>query len=400
MPPVEHAPSREGIAFTLVATDPATGARAGVLHTPHGDVPTPAFMPVGTLGAVKTLAPTDLEEIGAHIILANTYHLFLRPGEELVQSLGGLHRFLSWPRAMLTDSGGFQVMSLSDLNKIGDEGVEFRSHLDGSKRFLSPERAMDVQLALGADVIMAFDQCARWPATHDEARAAHVRTLAWTRRSRARVVESQGTVNGRSALFGIVQGATYEDLRRESAHAITDMDFPGYAIGGLSVGEPKEAMFETLPLVTGLLPPERPRYLMGVGFPEDLLEAVARGVDMFDCVMPTRNARKGTVFTSRGRLVVKNAAYARDESPLDPDCACSTCRRFSRAYLRHLFQVGEMLGMRLASLHSLAFYLDLMRRAREAIVAGRYDEFRNETLARLRSHMEHSEVPGTEPRDA
>jgi len=379
--------ARNGIAFTLEATDPATGARAGVLHTPHGDVPTPVFMPVGTLGAVKTLAPADLEEIGAHIILANTYHLFLRPGEELVRDLGGLHRFMSWDRAVLTDSGGFQVMSLSELNTISDEGVEFRSHLDGSRHFLTPERAMDVQLALGADVIMAFDQCARWPATWDEANAAHRRTLAWTARSRARVVDRQGSVSGRSSLFGIVQGATYADLRRESAHAITDMDFPGYAIGGLSVGEPKEAMFETLPLVTGLLPEERPRYLMGVGFPEDLLEGIARGVDMFDCVMPTRNARKGTVFTSRGRLVVKNAAYARDESPLDPDCSCSTCRRASRAYLRHLFQVGEMLAMRLASLHSLAFYLDLMRRAREAILAGRYDAFRKETLERMRGDV-------------
>ena len=326
--------SRAGVgrvSFRIEATDPETGARAGVLETPHGPVPTPAFLPVGTQGTVKTLAPWDLDEIGAPIVLANTYHLFLRPGHEAVRALGGLHRFMSWDRAILTDSGGFQVMSLSELNKIGDEGVEFRSHLDGSKRFLSPERAMDVQLALGADVIMAFDQCARWPATHDEARAAHVRTLAWAARSRERVVASQGTVYGRSALVGIVQGATYEDLRRDSARAITDMDFPGYAIGGLSVGEPKEAMFETLPLVTGLLPPERPRYLMGVGFPEDLLEGIARGVDMFDFVMPTRNARKGTVFTSRGRLVVKNAAYARDESPLDPDCACSTFRAGSTA---------------------------------------------------------------------
>ncbi|MFN0151128.1 MAG: tRNA guanosine(34) transglycosylase Tgt [bacterium] len=383
----DAATTRDRIAFTLEATDPATGARAGILHTPHGDVPTPVFMPVGTLGAVKTLAPADLEEIGARIILANTYHLFLRPGEALVRDLGGMHRFASWERAMLTDSGGFQVMSLSELNTITNEGVEFRSHLDGSRHFLTPERAMDVQLALGADIIMAFDQCARWPATWDEANAAHMRTLAWTARSRARVIDQQGDVSGRSSLFGIVQGATYPDLRRESALAITGMDFPGYAIGGLSVGEPKEAMFETLPLVTALLPAEKPRYLMGVGFPEDLLEGIARGVDMFDCVMPTRNARKGTVFTSRGRLVVKNAAYARDDSPLDPECTCSTCRRFSRAYLRHLFQVGEMLAMRLASLHSLAFYLDLMRRAREAILAGRYDAFRKETLGRMRGDV-------------
>jgi queuine tRNA-ribosyltransferase len=367
--------------FRLVATDAGTGARAGLLSTPHGDVETPVFMPVGTLGAVKTLSPADLEEIGANLILANTYHLLLRPGPDLVRDLGGLHRFASWRRAMLTDSGGFQVMSLADLNRITDEGVEFRSHLDGSRHFLSPERAMEVQLALGADIVMAFDQCARWPATWEEANAAHLRTVAWARRSRARVEALQGSVRGASTLFGIVQGATYEDLRRASAAAIVDLDFPGYAIGGLSVGEPKPAMLDILPLVTGLLPAHAPRYLMGVGTPLDLLDGIERGVDMFDCVMPTRNARKGTVFTSRGRLVVKNAAYARDESPLDPDCDCFTCRRVSRAYLRHLFSVGELLAMRLASLHSLAFYLSLVRRARAAILEGRYAAFRREAAA-------------------
>jgi queuine tRNA-ribosyltransferase len=371
------------VSFHLAATDPDTGARAGVLSTPHGDVPTPAFMPVGTQGAVKTIAPWELEEIGAPIILANTYHLFLRPGHETVRTLGGLHRFMSWDRAILTDSGGFQVMSLADLNKITDDGVMFRSHLDGSSQFLSPEIATDVQLALGADVIMAFDQCARWPASHDEAAAAHRRTTAWAARSRRRALDAQGRLDGPSALFGIVQGAIYEDLRRESVRAITDLDFPGYAVGGLSVGEPKEAMLDILPLVTSALPADRPRYLMGVGFPEDLLDAIARGVDLFDCVMPTRNARKGTVFTSRGRLVVKNAGYARDESPLDPDCGCAACRRVSRAYLRHLFSVNEMLAMRLASLHSLAFYLRLMREAREAILAGRFAAFSRETRARF-----------------
>jgi queuine tRNA-ribosyltransferase len=370
------------VSFRLDATDPC-GARAGVLATPHGDVPTPVFMPVGTQAAVKTMAPWDLEAIGATIVLANTYHLFLRPGHETVRALGGLHRFMSWERPVLTDSGGFQVMSLAERNRVADDGVTFRSHLDGSPRFLSPEIAIDVQLALGADVVMAFDQCARWPASYDEALAAHVRTLAWAARSRRRALEAQGRLDGPSALFGIVQGAIYEDLRRESARAVVDLDFPGYAVGGLSVGEPKQAMLEILPLVTSLLPADRPRYLMGVGFPEDLLDAIARGVDLFDCVMPTRNARKGTVFTSRGRLVVKNAAYARDESPLDPECDCATCRRVSRAYLRHLFSVNEMLAMRLATHHSLAFYLGLMRRAREAILAGRFAAFAAETRARL-----------------
>ncbi len=372
------------VSFRLEATDPETGARAGVLETPHGPVPTPAFVPVGTQASVKTVAPWELEEIGAPILLANTYHLFLRPGHETVRALGGLHRFMSWNRAILTDSGGFQVMSLADLNKITDEGVTFRSHLDGSARFLSPEIAMEVQLALGADVVMAFDQCARWPVEHAAAAAAERRTLVWAARSRRRVIDLQGSVDAPCAVFGIVQGATYDDLRRQSARAIVDLDFPGYAVGGLSVGEPKPAMWDVLALTTGMLPPARPRYLMGVGFPEDLLEGVARGVDLFDCVMPTRNARKGTVFTSRGRLVVKNAAFARDESPLDPDCGCPVCRRVSRAYVRHLFAAGELLAMRLASLHSLAFYLSLMRRAREAIVAGRFGAFRRETLARLR----------------
>jgi len=390
--PREGAPGAPGavpapggrVSFRLDATDPETGARAGVLETPHGAVPTPVFMPVGTQAAVKTIAPWELEGIDARIVLSNTYHLFLRPGHETVRALGGLHRFMSWDRAILTDSGGFQVMSLAKLNKITDDGVTFRSHLDGSSQFLSPELAMDVQLALGADVIMAFDQCARWPASHDEAAAAHRRTTAWAARSRRRVLDLQGRLDGPCALFGIVQGAIYEDLRRESVAATMDLDFPGYAVGGLSVGEPKEAMLDVLSMVTSALPADQPRYLMGVGFPEDLLDGIARGVDLFDCVMPTRNARKGTVFTSRGRLVVKNATYARDESPLDPDCDCATCARVSRAYLRHLFSVDEMLAMRLASLHSLAFYLRLMRRSREAIVAGRFGAFRSETLARLR----------------
>ena len=386
---LRHAPpSREGIAFTLVATDPATGARAGILHTPHGDVPTPAFMPVGTLGAVKTLAPSDLEEIGAHIILANTYHLFLRPGEELVRDLGGLHRFMAWPRAILTDSGGFQVMSLSRAATRSTTRASSSARISTDRSDSSRRSARcDVQLALGADVIMAFDQCARWPATHDEARAAqraHARVGGALARTRRRIAG-----HGERPLRALRHRAGRHvrgPAPRQRASAITRHGLsPATRSAGSRSASRRTAMFETLPLVDRRSSRRSARATSWASAsPRICSKAIARGVDMFDCVMPTRNARNGTVFTSRGRLVVKNAAYARDDSPLDPDCACSTCRRFSRAYLRHLFQVGEMLGMRLASLHSLAFYLHLMRRAREAIVAGRYGSFRSETLSLLR----------------
>ncbi len=360
------------IEFRLIAEDAETGARAGELVTPHGVVETPVFMPVGTQATVKTLAPCDLVELDARIILSNAYHLFLRPGADIIREAGGLHGFMAWDRAVLTDSGGFQVFSLGHLNRVTDEGLEFQSHLDGKRFFMTPEQNMELQRDLGADIIMAFDECVAYPATREKAVESAERTLRWAERSR-----SAWSADPRDqSLFGIVQGATYEDLRTESARALVEMDFPGYAIGGLAVGEPKPVMREMVDAVVTVLPRERPRYFMGQGFPDDIVESVAQGVDMFDCVMPTRNARKGSLFTSRGRLVVKNAQYARDERPIDPDCDCPTCRRFTRRYIRHLFHADEALGPRLASVHSLAFYLGMMRDMRRAIVEGRFGSWR------------------------
>jgi len=357
-----------------------------VIHTDHGDIPTPNFMPVGTQATVKTLDPERLEEIGADIILANTYHLYLRPGTALLDRMGGIHRFMSWSRPVLTDSGGFQVYSLSELNRIREEGVEFRSHRDGSKHFLRPEDIIQAQAEIGADLIMPLDECMPWPVDKSYAEASTARTSRWAGRclrTLGRVFDRHGY---RQFLFGIVQGSTYEDLRRRSAADLVEMDFPGYAIGGLAVGEPKTRMLDLTESTAGSLPADKPRYLMGVGFPEDLLRSVQRGVDLFDCVMPTRNARKGTLFTSRGRLVIKNAAYASDSEPVDADCGCPTCRRFSRAYIRHLLHVKEALGMQLASVHNLYFYLDLMRGLRKSILEGRFPErreafFRNYRMA-------------------
>ena len=357
--------------FELQAVDP-TGARAGVLHTEHGDVPTPVFMPVGTQGAVKTATAEQLESIGARLILANTYHLYLRPGAARVEATGGVHGLAAWRGALLTDSGGYQFFSLKSLNTVSEEGVSFRSHLDGSRHALTPEQVIDVQAALGADLVMPLDECMPYPSTFEDAERSTARTTRWARRCR----DHRGPVFQHHAhaqrLFGIVQGASYPALRRRSVDEIAALDLPGHAIGGLAVGEPKTEMLDLTALCAELLPADKPRYLMGVGFPEDLLRCVARGVDMFDCVMPTRNARKGTLFTRAGRLVVKNAAYADDQAPPDDACACPTCRRHSRAYLRHLIQVGEPTGMTLATLHNLYFYLDLMRGAREAILAGNY----------------------------
>jgi queuine tRNA-ribosyltransferase len=371
-----------GFEFRVVAEDPETGARAGVLETPRGRVETPIFMPVGTQATVKSLAPSDLEAIGAPIILCNTYHLYLRPGHELIRRRGGLHGFMSWRGLVLTDSGGFQVFSLSDLNTITEEGVRFQSHLDGSRHLLSPELATDVQLALGSDIVMAFDQCTAYPVEPAEAAAAVDRTTRWADRCLATWAGASDEARHGRALFGIVQGSTYEGLRRVSADSLVERHFPGYAIGGLAVGEPKSAMWEMLALTTGRLPREKPRYLMGVGFPDDIIQAVTHGVDMFDCVMPTRNARNGTVFTRTGKLIVKNLPYAEDELPLDPECGCYTCRTFSRSYLRHLFQAGEMLGPRLATLHSLTFYLDLVREMRQSIVDRRFGTWRKHVLDR------------------
>jgi queuine tRNA-ribosyltransferase len=371
--------------YTLERRCADTAARAGYVETPRGGFRTPAFMPVGTQGTVKGLSPRELMDGGASIILSNAYHLFLRPGHELVREMGGLGAFMSWPGLILTDSGGYQVFSLADLMKIDDEGVSFRSHLDGSSHSFTPELLVDVQAALGSDVMMVLDQCTPYPCELPEAETAVARTVAWARRSAERFARAAGPTQ---SIFAIVQGATHAGLRERCAGELVEMGFSGYAIGGLSVGEPKEVTAELLELHDRTLPAEAPRYLMGVGAPDDLVEGVSRGIDMFDCVLPTRNARNGTVFTRRGKLVVKNAVYARDGSPLDEDCGCYTCRNFSRAYLRHLFQAGEILGPRLATLHSVYFFLDLMREAREAIVRGEFYSWKTAFLDRYGSGQE------------
>jgi queuine tRNA-ribosyltransferase len=362
--------------FALQAT--SGHARAGVLHTPHGVVETPAFMPVGTAGVVKALTPRDLRDAGAQIVLANTYHLMLRPGDELVAKLGGLQRFSGWQGPMLTDSGGYQVFSLSALRRLSEEGVEFQSHLDGSRHLLTPERSMEVQRNLGADVVMAFDECAPWPAPREAVEEAMRRTTRWARRSRDAFARAD---DGRQWLFGIVQGGVHDDLRETSAGEITALDFPGYALGGLSVGEPKEDMWRVVGRTAPLLPADRPRYLMGVGTPEDLLDGVARGIDLFDCVLPTRNARNGQLFTRAGRLSIRNARYRDDQRPPDEGCSCYTCRTVSRAYLRHLHLADEITGSVLLTVHNVHHYLDTLRAVRQSILLGRFAERREETQA-------------------
>jgi queuine tRNA-ribosyltransferase len=368
--------------FEVTKTDP-TGARRGVLQTPHGAVQTPFFMPVGTQATVKGLRNEALEELGAEIILSNTYHLYLRPGHDAVRKLGGLHRFMSWPHAILTDSGGFQVFSLSELRKVTDEGVRFRSHLDGSEHMLTPEKAVEIQLALGSDIAMVLDECIETPAPRDKAEAAVTRTTAWAARARKYFVE-QASRNGDLAQwqFGIVQGATFADLRRASAQQLLELDFPGYAVGGLAVGEPHALTCEMTGEVTALLPRDRPRYLMGVGKPEQIADYVALGIDMMDCVLPTRAARHACLYTSEGRVLIKNARYAADQRPPDPSCSCSVCRRYTRAYLRHLFAAGELTAAILATHHNVHFYLDLMRQIREAIEFGNLANFSSEMHAR------------------
>jgi queuine tRNA-ribosyltransferase len=368
--------------FEVSKTDP-TGARRGRLTTPHGTVETPFFMPVGTQASVKGLTQEALEELGAEIILANTYHLYLRPGHELVRKLGGLHKFMSWPRAILTDSGGFQVFSLSELRKITDEGVRFRSHLDGSEHLLTPEKAAEIQLALGSDIAMVLDECIETPAPRDKGEAAVKRTSEWARRARNYFLE-QARRNGdlQQWQFGIVQGATFADLRRQSARQLLELDFPGYAVGGLAVGEPHEITCEMTAEVTAQLPKDRLRYLMGVGRPEQIADYVALGIDMMDCVLPTRAARHACLYTSEGRVLIKNARYAQDQRPIDPKCACSVCSRYSRAYLRHLFAAGEITAAILATHHNVHFYLDIMRQIREAIEFGNLANFSSEMHAR------------------
>ena len=376
-----------GFRFEVLKTDP-TGARLGRLTTPHGVIHTPAFMPVGTAATVKGLTQRALEELGAEIILANTYHLYLRPGHELIRQLGGLHEFMSWPHPILTDSGGFQVFSLSDLRKVTDEGVRFRSHLDGSEHFLSPELALDIQMALGSDIIMVLDECIEAPADRARAGEASLRTLGWARRSRDHFA-AQGDA-ARQMLFGIVQGGTHADLRRENADALLQLDFPGYAIGGLAVGEPHSVTCEMTGEVAAKLPQDRPRYLMGVGKPEQIPDYVALGVDMMDCVLPTRSARHGCLFTTQGRVLIKNAQYAKDSRPLDESCTCAVCRRYSRAYLRHLYLANELLASILNTHHNVHFYLDTMRKIREAIEFGNLAGFRADLQARLEHR--HSEL--------
>ena len=355
--------------FRTLARDSATAARRGRLTTAHGTVETPAFMPVGTAGTVKAMAPEDLEALGYEMILGNTYHLALRPGEDVVRRLGGLHRFMAWDRGILTDSGGFQVLSLADLRTVSDEGVEFRSHLDGSLLSMSPERSMQIQMALGSDIAMAFDDCPPLPSERSRIEAAVRRTTLWARRSRD-AFRGEGR-----ALFGIVQGGDDRALREQSASEIAAMGFEGHAIGGVSVGETAGLSRAVVELSVPLLPADRPRYLMGMGTPGDLVEMIGLGCDLFDCVLPTRNARNGTLFTSTGRISIKRREFADDARPVDESCACTVCRRFSRAYLRHLFMAGEILAMRLNTLHNLHLYADLMRGARAAIEAGRYAEF-------------------------
>ncbi len=361
------------VRYELIKTCKQTGARLGRLHTPHGVIETPIFMPVGTQATVKSMTPEELKDIGSQIILSNTYHLYMRPGHDLIERAGGLHKFMNWDKPILTDSGGFQVFSLGPLRKIKEEGVEFRSHLDGSKHFLSPEKATEIQNALGSDIIMAFDECAPYPADRQYVKNSLERTTRWLERCKAAHKYPE-----RQALFGIVQGGMYKELREQSAREITAIDLPGYAIGGLSVGEPKEMMYEVLDYTVPLLPEDKPRYLMGVGSPDDLLEGVLRGIDMFDCVLPTRIARNGTAMTSQGKVVVRNASYAEDFSSLDPECDCYTCRNYTKAYLRHLIKCNEILGARLLTIHNLHFLLKLMENVREAIREDRLLDYKKD----------------------
>ncbi len=388
----DHAPRGHALdtpfGFTVDGRCGATSARLGTLVTGHGAVPTPVFMPVGTVGSVKAVTFEQVWATGARLILGNTYHLYLRPGHELVARRGGLHRFQGWDGALLTDSAGFQVFSLNELNRITDDGVEFRSHLDGSRHFFSPELSMEIQLALGSDIVMAFDQCAPYGAPPAEVERAVERTSRWLRRCRD-VFGGRTTRGGwERVLFGIMQGGVDEALRRRSAAEIAELDLPGYAIGGLSVGEPTAALREMTDLAAGLLPDDRPRYLMGVGFPDDILAAVAAGVDMFDCVLPTRMARTGTVLTRDGRLVVKNQDCAEDEAPLDAECGCPVCARHSRSYIRHLFQAREILGPTLATIHNLHFYQELMAGIRGSLAAGTFPAYAAAASARWRDGEE------------
>jgi len=367
--------------FSLLHKEDKCGARLGRLETAHGVIQTPAFMPVGTQGTVKAISPRELEECGAEVILSNAYHVFLRPGLEIIQKMGGLHKFMSWKKPILTDSGGYQVFSLALLRKVSDEGVEFQSHIDGFKHFLTPESVIEIQEVFGSDIMMPLDECVHYPCAKDYAKVAMERTIGWAKRSITHKKENS------QLLFGIVQGATYEDLRKESISQTVELGFDGFSIGGVSVGEPDALRKEVVDLATGLLPKDKPRYLMGVGTPEDIIEAVEKGVDLFDCVIPTRYGRNGTAFTSEGKITVRNAAFSLDPLPIDKNCDCYACKNFSRAYIRHLFNTEEILGLRLVSLHNIYFYLELMRKIREAIRSNRFIEFKKEFLSNYKSSV-------------
>lgn len=365
--------------FQLIKKDAKTNARRGVIRTAHGDIQSPFFMPVGTNATVKTLANEDLLELDSQIVLSNTYHLFLRPGMDVISQAGGLHKFMGWNRPILTDSGGYQVFSLSKLRKLNDEGVSFQSHIDGSTQFFSPEKVIEIEEVLGADMIMPLDECAPYPCERKEAETSVKRTTLWAQRSRKHFLARK--MRDKQHLFGIVQGATYRDLRERSAQEIRDIGFDGYAVGGVSVGEPVEVMFETLDWVMPLLPADRPRYFMGIGMPDQIVRAVGEGIDMFDTCIPTRYGRNGSAFTSSGRKVIRNARYATDFGPLDEQCACAVCRKYTRAYIRHLVNVNEILGLKLISYHNVYFYVNLMKQIRASIEANRYADFQKKFLA-------------------
>ncbi|MDQ2867340.1 MAG: tRNA guanosine(34) transglycosylase Tgt [Verrucomicrobiota bacterium] len=375
--------------FELLIADPITKARRGRLTTAHGVIETPVFMPVGTQGSVKAVTPRELRELQAQIILGNTYHLFVRPGLEVMRHFGGLHRFMNWDGPILTDSGGYQIFSLAKLRKITDEGVHFQNHLDGTPTFISPEIAMEIQATLGSDIAMVLDECPPWPCEYDYAARSLEMTIRWAKRCKDVALASSQWGHGQDAhatlVFGIVQGATFPELRKQSAEALVALDFDGYAIGGVSVGEPEEEMMRAAEASTPFLPENKPRYCMGLGTPPQMLELIARGIDMFDCVLPTRLARNGTAFTSAGTLNLKNAEFALDKNPIEPGCTCATCREFTRGYIRHLIKAEEILGLRLITLHNLHLYLDLMRQAREAIAAGTFDSFRRAFVAGYRT---------------
>ena len=375
----------ESLSFRIVRKDKSTRARAGILQTAHGPIRTPVFMPVGTQATVKTISPNELVRLRAQIILNNTYHLYLRPGPELVHKAGGLQKFMSWNRPILTDSGGYQVFSLTELNKITSDGFHFQSHIDGSKHFFSPEKVVEIQRDLGSDIMMVLDECAPYPCDYSYAQKSNRLTIEWARRSLETYRNTEPRHGYDQLLFGIVQGSTYEDIRRQSAQALVDLDFPGYAIGGLSVGEPKPAMYEMTEVCPEILPENKPRYLMGVGKPDDLLEGVERGIDMFDCILPTRCGRNGTVFTSHGQIAIKNAKHREAFEPLDPECHCYTCRTFTRAYLRHLFMAKELLVLKLLSYHNLYFYIRLMEETRKAILHGRFAQWKKGFLEKYHS---------------